>query len=189
MPKEEIRQAIHILLFLLAFFLKYLNRFQAVFLLLLLFIITVFIIPRLKARSYLYRAFENKYSQGGMSYFLVLIVLVLVFPAYIVAASWAILALGDGAATLIGKNFKAKELPWNQDKTYFGSLAFIIFATLGAFILLKWMAPTMSGSEAISLGLTTAIVAAIVESLPLKINDNITVAASSAVVMFLLTLV
>ena len=187
MPKEEIRQAIHISLFLLAFFLKYLNRFQAALLLLLLLFISVVLVPKMKVRSFLYRNLEQRYSLGGITYFLVLLVLVLIFPAYIVAASWAILALGDGAATLIGKNFKAKELPWNKNKSYFGSFAFLIFGTLGAFILLKWMMPEMNGNDAFWLGFRTSIVAAIVESLPLKINDNVSVAITSAVVMYLLS--
>ncbi len=183
MFNEEKRQAVHILLFLLAFFLKYLNRFQAVGLLLLLLFITLFLIPKLKVKSYFYRQVERKYSQGAVLYFLVLLVLVLIFPLYIVAASWAILALGDGTATLIGKNFKVKELPWNRQKSYIGSLSFIISGALGVFILLKWMLPEISSNTAFFIGLKTALVAALVESLPLRINDNITVTVTSAVIL------
>lgn len=180
---EEKRQSVHILFFLCAFALKYLSRFQAVLMLLLLLFIVVFLVPKFKVKSHLYRFTEQRYSRGAILYFLTLLVLTLIFPLEIVAASWAILALGDGMATLIGKNFKAKELPWNKDKSYYGSLAFIIFGTIGAFILLKWMLPTMSGRLAISLGLKTSFVAAIVESLPWKIDDNVTVAVTSAVVL------
>lgn len=185
MFKEEKRQLVHILLFFLAFLLKYLSRWQAAGLLLLLFFIALFIVPQFQSKSHLYRHFEQKYSQGGILYFLVLFILVLIFSPYVVAVSWAILALGDGMATLFGRHFRARELPWNKKKTYAGSLAFIIFGTLGAFILLKWMLPGFSGGLAIAL--KTTIAAAIVESLPLKINDNITVAVTSAVVLSLLT--
>jgi len=184
MFNEEKRQAIHILLFLFAFLLKYLSRWQAAGLLFVLFFVAFFLVPRLQAKSHLYRHFEKRYSQGGIFYFLVLFILVLIFPLYIVAVSWAILALGDGMATLIGKNFRAKELPWNKNKTYAGSLAFVIFGTLGALILLKWMVPGIGGG--FSIALKTTIVAAIVESLSLRINDNITVAVTSAVVLYLL---
>ncbi|MFA6410267.1 MAG: hypothetical protein WCW26_01690 [Candidatus Buchananbacteria bacterium] len=186
MFSEEKRQIVHILLFFLAFSLKYLSRFEAAFLLLLLLLFTLIVVPRLKIKSYFYRQFEKKYSQGAVLYFLVLLVLVLIFPLYIVAASWAILALGDGAATLIGANFKAKELPWNRHKTYAGSLAFVVFGTLGAFILLRWMLPDLSMVGAFSWGIKAALVAALVESLPLKVNDNVSVTLVSAAVMYFL---
>ena len=117
---------------------------------------------------------------------MILLILVLVFPLYIVAASWAILALGDGTATLIGQNFKAKELPWNRKKSYAGSIAFVVFGALGAFILLKWMLPDLSANAAFFWGFKAALVAAVVESLPLKINDNVSVTVTSALVMYLL---
>ncbi|MFA6255019.1 MAG: hypothetical protein WC675_03220 [Patescibacteria group bacterium] len=186
MFREEKRQGIHVLLFLFAFLLKYLSRFQAVGILFLLLFFTLFLVPKLRIKSHLYRQFEKKYSEGAILYFLTLLVLVLVFPPSIVAAAWAILALGDGMATLVGKNFRAKELAWNQNKTYAGSLAFVFFGTIGAMILLKWMIIDLSLMAAFSLAFKTAIVAAIVESLPIKINDNITVTVTSALVLSLL---
>ncbi|MFA5021732.1 MAG: hypothetical protein WC508_01455 [Patescibacteria group bacterium] len=184
MFSEEKRQIVHILLFFLAFLLKFLNRWQAALLLLFLLLVTLVVIPKLRIKSYFYRSFERKYSQGAVLYFLVLLVLVLIFPLYIVAASWAILALGDGAATLIGANFKAKELPWNRHKTFAGSIAFVIFGTLGAFILLRWMLPDLSLIGAFSLGFKTALIAGLVESLPLRLNDNVSVTLVSAAVMY-----
>ena len=183
MFREEKRQGIHVLLFLFAFLLKYLSRFQAVGIIFLLLFITLFLVPKLGIKAHLYRQFERKYCEGAIFYFLTLLILVLIFPPMIVAASWAILALGDGMATLVGKNFRAKELMWNKNKTYAGSLAFVFFGTLGALVLLKWMLPDLSLMAAFSLGFKTAIVAAIVESLPIKINDNITVAVTSALVL------
>jgi dolichol kinase len=180
---EEKRQIVHILLFIFAFFLKYLARWQAAILLAALLIITLAWVPHSRVKNYLYRHFEKKYSEGGVLYFLVLLVLILIFPLPVVAASWAILAWGDGAATLVGQNFKAKELPWNKKKSYAGSIAFVIFGTLGAFILLKWMLPDMSGNAALLVGLKATLIAALVESLPLKLNDNVSVALASALVI------
>ncbi|MFA6214987.1 MAG: hypothetical protein WC768_00285 [Patescibacteria group bacterium] len=184
MFSEEKRQIVHILLFLLAFLLRFISRWQAVILLLFLLLITLFVVPRLKMKSYFYRRVERKYSEGAVLYFFILLLLVIVFPLPVVAASWAILALGDGSATLIGKNFKVKELPWNRKKSYAGSVAFLVFGTLGSFILLKWMLPEISGTMAISVSLKATLVAAIVESLPLRLNDNVSVTVSSALVMF-----
>ena len=178
---EEKRQAVHILLLVFAFSLKYLTRFWAVLLLLALLGIMIFLIPKIRLKNYFYRYSENKYSEGAVLYFLVLLILVLIFPLSVVAASWAILALGDGAATLVGKNFKVKELPWNRQKSYAGILAFMVFGTVGAYILLKWMMPELN--NALTISFKTALIAAIVESLPFKINDNLTVAITSAIVL------
>ena len=183
---ETKRQGIHIILFVLAFLLKYLARWQMAGLLLLLLFFTVFLVPRLKLRAHLYRQVENYYSSGAVLYFLVLIVLVLIFPLPVVAAAWAILALGDGTATLVGKNFKVKELPWNRNKSYAGTAAFLFFGTIGCMILLNWMLPDLNFPFLLSLSLKTTVVAALVESLPWKINDNISVPIASALVMNLL---
>lgn len=187
MFKEKNRQSIHISFLLFAFLFKYLNKWQVVVILLVLLFITVVVVPKMKSRNFLYRQFEKKYSQGAIAYFSTLIVLTLIFPLYIVAASWAVLSLGDGMATLIGKNFKAQELPWNKNKSYYGSLAFVFFATLGATILLKWMMPGFSLGHVFSIGLKASIVAAVVETLPWRFSDNSTVPIAAAVVVFLLT--
>lgn len=184
MHNEEKRQAIHILLFLLAFLLKYLTSWQAAGMLLLVLFVIVFLVPKIGVKKYFYRRFEDKYSNGAVLYFFILFVLVLIFDLHIVAAAWAILALGDGSATLIGKNLKVRELPWNKDKSYVGTISFIIFGTLGAFIMLKWMA--VGGPDLLSISFKTALVAGIAESLHTKINDNITVAVVSAVTMAIL---
>ena len=182
MKNESKRQLVHIFLFLLAFLLKFLNRWQAALLLLGLLLLAFYIIPRLRIKSYFYRHHEDKYSQGAILYFLALLILVFIFPLYIVAAAWAILALGDGTATLIGKNFKVRELPWNRDKSYIGTISFIIFGTLGALIMLKWMGVATDASL-LSISFKTAVVAAIVESLPWRVNDNFSVAVVSAVTL------
>ena len=79
MFREEKRQFVHIALLLIAFLLKYLTSFQAAGLLLILFFITLIVVPHLKFRHYFYRSIERKFSQGAVLYFLVLFVLVLIF--------------------------------------------------------------------------------------------------------------
>ncbi|MDX9893437.1 MAG: hypothetical protein RB292_03410 [Patescibacteria group bacterium] len=183
MHNETKRQAVHILLFGLAFVLKFLSVFQSLLILIFLLVLVLFIFPRLKIRSHFYRHFEKQYRNGAVTYFLVLLTLILIFPLKVVAVSWGILALGDGMATLIGRNFKTRKLPWNLTKSYAGSLAFVVFGALGAGVVLKWFDPILVTSQLVSVSFKTAVVAAIAESLPLKIDDNITVAVVSAVVV------
>lgn len=78
-------------------------------------------------------------------------------------AAILIFGLGDGFATYIGTTYGKHKLPWNKDKTMEGSLGFVAAAMSALFVMPVY---------AIFLG---AILGAFVESLPLKINDNITV--------------
>jgi len=183
MANEIKRQTIHVLFYFLAFGFKFLSRWQVVGILLLMLFCTIFLIPKSKIRFHLYRRLEQKYSQGAIAYFLVLLVIVLVFPVTAAAVALAILALGDGMATLIGKSFKTKELPWNQNKSFGGLVAFLVFGLIGAVSVLCWMDPSLSISQALFIGIKTVVVAAIVESLPWKINDNISVPLVSAIVL------
>ena len=70
--------------------------------------------------------------------------------------------LGDGFATYIGTTYGKHKLPWNKNKTVEGTIGFTAGAMCAVFII-----PV----PAIVLG---AVLGAIVESSPLKINDNIT---------------
>jgi len=45
------------------------------------------------------------------------------------------------------------------------------------------MMPDLTNGAAFSIGLKTSLIAAVVESLPWRINDNLTVAVTSAVVL------
>ncbi len=183
---EEKRQIIHILLLFLAFFFKYVDRVYIAGILFLLLLLSLFLVPKSRIKKYLYRVYEKNKINGGFYYFLALLVIVLIFPPYVAAASWAILALGDGMATLIGKKFKGFSLPWNKKKTYPGTISFIIFGSFGAFVFLKWMIPEMGLSQAFFLGAKASIAAGIVESFDLRVDDNITVAFTSALAVFLL---
>ena len=182
MTSERLRQSIHIALFVFAFLLRYLSRWQAAGLLLLLLLTVVVASPRVKSRIRIHRPGESHYRNGAVLYFLVLLALVLIFPPSVVAATWAVLALGDGAATLIGRHFTARPLPWNDRKTLAGSTAFIIFGTIGACALLYWMVPELGAGNIFSAALKVSFAAAIVESLPLKVNDNVSVAVAAAIV-------
>jgi len=186
MASERLRQTVHIALFVFAFLLRYLSRWQAAGLLLLLLLIVVIVSPRIKSHIRIHRPYENHYHNGAVLYFLVLLALVLIFPPAVVAATWAVLALGDGAATLIGTHFTARPLPWNERKTLAGSTAFIIFGTVGACVLLRWMMPELGFGSILSASLKASFAAAIVESLPWKVNDNVSVAITSALVFSLI---
>ncbi|MBU0532269.1 hypothetical protein KKB44_02125 [Candidatus Micrarchaeota archaeon] len=78
-----------------------------------------------------------------------------------IAAIIFMLAVGDGFSTLIGRIGKTK-LPYNKKKTLEGTVAFFV-ATLPAYYFVG------------SLIVPLAIIGAIVESIDLKIDDNLTI--------------
>ncbi len=186
MFQEEKRQIVHIFLFLGAFLFRFLERWQAMLLVLFLLLFSLLFLPKTKFKHHLYRPGENKYSQGAILYFLVILVLVTIFPLPVAGAAWAILALGDGTATLLGKNFKCRELPWNSHKTYVGSFSFLFFGTFGAFVVLKWLLPELDSTMIFWASFRATLAAAVVESLPLSLNDNVSVPVVASLVLVFL---
>ena len=78
-----------------------------------------------------------------------------------IAACILILAIGDGVSTLVGKKGRRK-LPYNRSKTLEGTLAFFI----GSLPSVLFIGIT---------GVPLAAIAAVVESLDFRIDDNLTV--------------
>jgi dolichol kinase len=72
-----------------------------------------------------------------------------------------ILALGDGLATYVGTSYGRHKLPWNKNKTFEGTMGF----AAGAICALVAMP--------VSATILIVMLATIIESLPLKVNDNI----------------
>jgi len=108
---------------------------------------------------------------------------------YIVGATWAIMALGDGTAGMAGSALRGPSLPWNREKTWSGFLGFIAAGSLGAYALMRWIAPAMAPDVALRICAATALVGALVESAPIGLDDNATVPLISGAFMFCLCLV
>ncbi|MBA4032538.1 MAG: hypothetical protein C0478_16840 [Planctomyces sp.] len=95
----------------------------------------------------------------------------------------AILAFGDGSATLFGLSFGGYSLPWNRRKSWTGLLAFIgMGALLGGVMLWGESRPGIALPLAITIGGLASLAAAFVESWPSKRNDNLRVGLTAATV-------
>jgi dolichol kinase len=109
---------------------------------------------------------------------------VLLFPSApeIAFAVLAILAFGDGSATLFGHLVRSRPLPWNPRKSWSGFLAFIAVA-LPMAALMYWgethnpeaATPGVSFGLALLCVAFPVLAAAIAESVPSRWNDNIRV--------------
>ncbi|HYO79544.1 MAG TPA: DUF92 domain-containing protein, partial [Thermoanaerobaculia bacterium] len=108
------------------------------------------------------------------------LLLILVFRdrLHFAGIAWALLAFGDGVATLAGKAFRIAPLPWNRDKSWGGLLAFFLAGSAGGMAVAYWL-----GYDAPAVVLLAALVTAIVESLALGVDDNVTVPFAAAVTL------
>src|SRR6266571_4459631 len=103
---ESARQWVHIGSGLFALLLRYLTWWQAAALAVAALLFNVLVLPHVGGRR-LYRPIDEArgFPLGILLYPLSVLILILAFPdrTDIVAAAWAVLAVGDGAATLIGQ--------------------------------------------------------------------------------------
>jgi dolichol kinase len=94
-----------------------------------------------------------------------------------------IVALGDGSATFGGKMLGGRRLPWNRKKTFSGLICFTIIGTLAStYSFWGEIRPTVSWGTAFLICGTAALGAGIVESLPIRSNDNLRVGTTALVI-------
>jgi dolichol kinase len=107
-------------------------------------------------------------------------------------AALAVLAFGDGSATLGGMLARGRRLPWNSKKSIVGTVCFILVATPMAALVYWGEAhdiyqtaglPRVDFAMALLGALAAAVAAALVESLPVRTNDNLRVGVTAALVI------
>jgi len=119
--------------------------------------------------------------RGPLFYGIIFVVMTLVYWKDSPIGMTAVMLMcgGDGLADIMGRGLKSPKLPWNKDKSVAGSLGMFIGGwALTAFILAIFVASSVFSGPftAYLLPITIiAVAATIVESLPLKDVDNITI--------------
>lgn len=98
----------------------------------------------------------------------------LLFPLHVSGAAIAAFALGDSAASLFGRRFGNRILPFNKGKTLEGSIVGFFFA----FLFAMYFVP-------LQFALLAAVVTAMIECLPLPLNDNLAIPVVTGLVLFL----
>ena len=199
---ETARQSVHVLVGALALTLTWLTWEQAVVLGVAGVLFNLVVLPRILPN--LMRSDDRRQPllSGIVLYPAAVLVLILLFPSRLdlVAIAWVILAAGDGMSTLVGRHVKTARLPWNPAKSVGGLVAFIVFGGAAAVATAFWMHRNGSMSETAiaafagdtSVGTLALVVvpllastaAAFVETVPIKLNDNISVPATAALVLW-----
>ncbi len=115
---------------------------------------------------------EGNGYRGAFYFYFSSGLVLLLYPLDIAALSIAVLAIGDSFATLVGI-FGRHKLFFNLDKTLEGSLACFFSSFLFCYIL----NPPLS--------LPAALIGTIIEALPIKIDDNLTIPILTGLILLL----
>jgi uncharacterized protein (TIGR00297 family) len=132
---------------------------------------------------------------GIVFYPTAVLTLLLLLPSRpdIVAAAWGIMAAGDGLATILGRRIRGPRIPWNREKSVAGTVAFVVCGGLAGSFLAWWCQPAVVPPPydwfSIGAPFAAALAAAFVETIPIRLDDNLSVPAAGALVLWALSLV
>jgi phytol kinase len=126
--------------------------------------------------------------RGPLFYGIIFVVMTLIYwkdsPVGMVALM--LMCGGDGMADILGRGMKSPKLPWNRDKSVAGSLGMLLggwvlaLLILGIYILAHAGGFGPLGAYLLPVSVI-AVVGTLVESLPLKDVDNITVTLAAVI--------
>ena len=142
LSSELPRKLVHVGMGAFALLLRWLTPWQAMLMAVAALVLNSFFLHAI-TRGALLRPEErvSRFSQGVVLYPAVLLLTFIVFRSRLELAAgvWALLAVGDGMATLSGLGFRGPRLPWNHKKTWSGLGAFVLFGTAASAWVIRWV--------------------------------------------------
>ena len=211
---ELLRKAVHVSMGGFALLLRWLTPYQAMLCAGIALAFNLFLLHRITKRALLrHDERDSGYSLGIALYPAAVLALIVVFRnrLELAAAAWGLIAFGDGMASVIGVTARGPKLPWNPGKTWSGFLAFVAWGTAASAFLIRWVqlgalegprpwigpsflevglhGPHFAANVLIASCLAVSILAAIAESIPTGIDDNILVPLVGGVALYAATLV
>jgi uncharacterized protein (TIGR00297 family) len=192
---EDSRQIVHVAMGSLALLLRYLSAWQAMILAGGAVAFNLYALPRLAGTLYRPGEVRRRLRSGIVLYPLAVLLLIVAFADRrdIIAAAWGILAFGDGMATLVGRRSAGARIPWNADKSVAGSIAFIAFGGAAASFLCWWCRSTIIPPPypwfTLWMPWVAAVIAAAVETIPIRLDDNISVPAIASATLWFASIV
>jgi uncharacterized protein (TIGR00297 family) len=190
---ETRRQAVHIAMGGFAFALAWMTWWQAAACALAALLFNAFALPRLARVLFRDAELHGRRPGGIVFYPLAVLLLILAFPDRldIVALAWGVLAAGDGFATIVGRAVRGPRLPWNRDKTWAGTAAFVLAGTAAGTVLAWWARDAVVAQPPVWFTWTApvlaAVIAALVETLPVRLDDNLSIPAAAAATAWVVT--
>ncbi len=207
MRGELQRKALHVAMGGFALLLRWLTPWQAMACAAAALAFNLFLLRRLTGDRFLREGERaSGVPLGIVLYPAAVLGLLLVFHRRLelAAGAWGLLAVGDGMATVAGITLGGPRLPWNRQKSWAGSLAFVLWGTAAAAFLIRWVQRgalvgggawlgdsflRADGLPLLPACLLAATAAALAESLRTGVNDNVLVPAVGGGALTALTLV
>lgn len=194
-PLLSTRKIVHMSMLLLAFLLPCLTWMQAAGCAVLALLFNLFLLPRLQVdlskQPGAAGADFPRPAGSGAEFFpypagtwtgiilyptsVLLLILLYRHHLHVAAAAWAIMALGDGMASVTGEGLRGPALPWNGEKRWSGFAGFVGAGTAGAYALTRWVNPSLPADKVLIVSAAAALVGALVETVPIRLDDNLTV--------------
>ena len=109
-------------------------------------------------------------AKGAINFFIGIFFVSIFFDIKTLYISIAVLYLGDSFSTIVGKKFGKHKIPYNRKKSLEGFIAFVVFSFIGTIFFCN-----------VKTAIILSIFGAFIESLPIKIDDNITIPISVAI--------
>ncbi|MGH9441707.1 MAG: DUF92 domain-containing protein [Thermoanaerobaculia bacterium] len=123
----------------------------------------------------IYRDRGKKRDSGIVAYPAAVFLVIVLFRhnLEVAAAIWGMMALGDPAASIVGKLAGGPKLPWNPAKTWSGLAAYAVFGGAAGSLLLAFVGRGPAGA-AFSAFAGFALLGACLESIDTGFDDNLT---------------
>lgn len=200
---EAPRKLVHIASLAFALLLRWLSPLQAIGLGVGAVVFNILVLPHVGRALFRRAERPGSLTDGGgiIIYPVVVLLLVSLIGAGlgrldIAAGAWAAMALGDGVATLAGRGLRGPRVPWSDPrapKTWAGFLGFVMAAGVGVTFFTGWVGARAGGWNAwvahpiplIATAIVASVTAALIETLPLPVDDNWTVPLVAAAVLLL----
>jgi dolichol kinase len=135
---------------------------------------------------YLLRAEERLRESSAFPYAMALLLTIITFPQMIAVAAIYVLAVADPLAAVVGIAFGKHAL--GKNKTWEGSFVFLLATFLCLFLVLFFMSPAALSVIFVAASVT-ALLVAIFEVVPLRLDDNLTIPLFTALVFWIVCMV
>jgi uncharacterized protein (TIGR00297 family) len=189
---EDRRQLVHIGMSVFALALRGLTWWQAALCAIAALMFNAVVLPRAGGLAIVRPADAMRgYPLGILLYPLAVLLLIVAFPNRLdmAGSAWGIMAFGDGAATLAGRRWGRHALPWNPAKTVEGLCAFVFAGGAAGIGLAWWIAPSVAEPPGVLFVVAApaiaALAAGLAETVPIALDDNITVPFTAGAVLWL----
>jgi uncharacterized protein (TIGR00297 family) len=187
---EAGRQLVHVSMGAGALLLRWITATEAMVIAGAALVFNVYALPHIASSLFRPAGVHRRVDPGVVFYPASVLLLLMLFPDRldIVAAAWGIMAAGDGIATIAGRQIPSAPIPWNRERTIAGSAAFVLIGGAAGGFLCCWCAPRIIPPPyhwfCIWMPVAAALAAAAAETLPIRLDDNISVPAAAAAVLW-----